>query len=249
MTASSAAPVARSAEPGRGVGRVLMIVLGSLGTLIAIVLLASGVGLVWADTTQRDDDGYFTSRAENLSTSSYALTHEGFELRDTPDWIVDRLGTVRLHATAVDNSPLFVGIAPEADLDRYLAGVAHEEIDRLEHDAPYSIETRLRAGGAPASTPVRQTIWAASATGPGAQTVSWEVADGNWAFLVMNADGSRAVAADIELGVDVEWLLELGLALVAGGVFVGLASAAMISFGVAHAGGGEAASAGTVAVA
>src|SRR5687768_10742099 len=120
MTASSTASAARPAD--RGPGSVLLLIFGSLAALVAVALLVAGLSLVWADTTQRDSDGYFTSSAERLSTSSYALTHEGFELRETPGWIVDRLGTVRLRATAAEESPLFVGIAREADVDRYLGG-------------------------------------------------------------------------------------------------------------------------------
>lgn len=248
MTASSAATTGRPAEPGRGAAKVLAIVLGSLGAFVAIALLLSGLGLVWAHTTQRDSDGYFSSRAERLTTASYALTHEGVELRETPGWLVDRLGTVRLRATGADGTPLFVGIAPEADLERYLAGVAHDEVIALEYDAPYAVETRAQPGGAPDGAPGEQSFWSASATGSGAQTVSWEIAEGNWAFLVMNADGSRAVAADIELGARVDWLLTIGLALVVAAVLIGLGSAALIFFGVRASGGGDAAFAGAGAV-
>ena len=244
MTASPAATAVRPAEPDRGAAKVLAIVFGSLGALVAIALLLAGLGLVWVHTTQRDGDGYFTSRAERLTSTSYALTHEGLELRETPGWIVDRLGTVRLRASAADGTPLFVGIAPEADLDRYLAGVAHDEVVDLEYDPPYTVETRAQPGGAPDGAPSEQTFWAASSTGSGAQKVSWEVAEGNWAFLVMNADGSRAIAADIELGAKVDWLLEIGLALAAAAVLIGLGSAAMIFFGIRAPGGGDAAFAG-----
>jgi len=233
------------AEPRRGVPKVLAAVLGSLGALVAIALLLAGLGLVWADTTQRDGDGYFTTRAERLTTGAYALTHERVELREAPGWIVDRLGTVRIRATAADGTPLFVGIASEADLDRYLAGVAHDEVVDLKSDPPYTVETRAQPGGAPSGAPTEESFWAASASGSGTQTVSWEVAEGNWAFVVMNADGSRAVAADIELGAKVDWMLAVGLALVAAGALIGLGSAAMIFFGVrTPGGGGDAAFAG-----
>ena len=124
------------------------------------------------------------------------------------------------------------------DLDRYLGGVAHEEVVELKYDPPYSVETRTQPGGAPRTPPTEETFFAASATGPGPQTVSWEVASGNWAFVVMNADGSRAVAADITLGANVDWLLEIGLGLLAAAMVIGLAGAAMIFFGIRSGSGG-----------
>jgi hypothetical protein len=254
MTATPVAG-ARPAESGPRAGKTVLIVLGSVGALLATALLVAGAGLVWAHTTQRDSDGYFTTRAERLNANSYALTHEGLELSETPGWVADRLGTVRLRATSADGTPLFVGIASEADVDRYLTGVAHDEVVEFEYDPPYSVETRGRPGGAPHARPAEESFWVASAAGPGTQTVSWEVTSGDWAFLVMNADGSRAVAADIALGAKVDWMLEIGLALLAAALLVGVGSAAMIAAGARRpqatggGGGGAALGAATVATA
>jgi len=47
-------------------GKVLLIVLGSLAILIALGLLAAGGGLLWAHTTQRDNEGFYTSELNPL---------------------------------------------------------------------------------------------------------------------------------------------------------------------------------------
>ena len=47
-----------------------------------------------------------------------------------------------------------------------------------------------RGRAAPRGAPGKQRIWAASAQGAGAQALTWDVADGDWSVVVMNADGS-----------------------------------------------------------
>ena len=45
-------------------GRIALLVTGCIVALISLALLASGGVLVLAHTTQRDDDGYYTTRHE-----------------------------------------------------------------------------------------------------------------------------------------------------------------------------------------
>lgn len=183
MTTATAA--ARPAQPGRGVGHILLLVFGSILGLVALALVLGGGALVWADQTQRDADGYFTTPAERVESDAYAITHEGLEIGDvseTPDWIVDRLGTIRVRASGGSAGELFVGIGPAADVARYLAGVGHDEITSIGLD-PFSEELRTTPGGAPRAAPGDQTFWAASASGGHTQTVTRgtsTVAPGRW---------------------------------------------------------------------
>jgi hypothetical protein len=233
MTASPAATAVQPTSP-RG-GKVLLIVLGSLGTLLALALVAGGVALAIADT-QRDADGFLSAPTERFSTEAYALTHEGLEIgvSETPDWVVERLGTIRVQASS--SEAVFVGVGPTDDVGRYLDGVAYDELTRLDF-RPFRQETRAYSGGAPAAPPGEQSFWVASAAGTGTSSFSWKIAEGTWSVVLMNADGSRGVAADIELGAKVGWLLWVGLLLVGVGGLIGLASGAMIFFGVRTAGG------------
>ncbi len=73
--------------------------------------------------------------------------------------------------------------------------------------------TGSQAGGAPAEPPGTQRFWAASAQGPGVQRLEWELESGRWAVVVMNADASRGVGADVSVGVKVDWVLPLGIGL------------------------------------
>jgi hypothetical protein len=69
-------------SPRWSVGRILLLVFGSILGLIGLGLLASGGLVLWANATQRDEDGYFTTPTEWFSPGSYAITHEGVELFD-----------------------------------------------------------------------------------------------------------------------------------------------------------------------
>ena len=230
------------AEPRRGAGSIVLLVLGSILSLVAFALLLAGAAAVWAEQTQRDADGYFTTSFERYDTPLYALTWEDVEIgdvADTPGWVVDRLGDVRVLASGASGRDLFVGIGPAVEVRAYLAGVGRVEVvDGFDPDG-----LRPSAGGAPAEEPAEQTFWAASTTGAGHETLTWDVDSGEWSLVVMNADASRAVAAELQLGANPDFVLELGLVLLAVAAAIGVGAGMAIFFGVrAHArsGGGGA---------
>jgi len=97
-------------------------IVGALAAIIGAALLIGGAALVWAHGTQRDADGYYTSRSRTFATATYALTAD-VDLGKAPGergWTIGHpVGTVRITATApAGAAPLFVGIAPTADVDR-----------------------------------------------------------------------------------------------------------------------------------
>jgi hypothetical protein len=202
---------------------VALLVVGSIAALLAFALLAGGCAAVVVDRTQRDDDGFVMSPTEEFSTATYAIASENADVDlDGPDWATtDLLGTVRIRSES--ERPVFVGIARETDVAEYLDGVAHAVVTEVD-EAEYS----ERRGGAPAGRPANQTFWAASATGAGEQTLEWEPEDGSWNVVVMNADGSRGVAADLSIGGELDPLIWIGLGLlVGGGVFAAVAALAI----------------------
>jgi hypothetical protein len=213
-----AGPAARSG--GGSAGKIALLVVGSIFGLISLGILAGGVTAVVYDQTQRDSAGYLSSSFEGYSTGTYALVSEKVEL-DTPgsDSVWDNvLGTVRIESRA--DHAVFVGIARTADVATYLGSVRRETARNLfDRHGFHTLGTR-----GPATAPGDQSFWVASAEGSGSKQLAWDVRDGNWQVVVMNADGSRNVDANLAIGAELPNLLWIGIAaLVAGGLVLGLA--------------------------
>src|SRR3954452_25246896 len=113
-------------EPGRTASRrnrPVPLVIGILLDLMGLPLLLGGLGLGWAVATQRDDDGFFSTPTEQLRTRTVALSSGVVNLgKAGPDgwWADHHLATVRLSARSEGARGVFIGIAPSADVARYL---------------------------------------------------------------------------------------------------------------------------------
>jgi hypothetical protein len=201
-------------------GRITALVIGALLVLISIGVLGAGGTALWADLTLRDSAGYVTTDVHTFSTSGSALVTVPAEL-DSPGvgWLYSSvvLGKVRVRVTPVGSEvPVFVGIGPSANVDRYLAGVNQTLITEF-----WGNHVQTIWGGSPASAPGTQDFWVASAAGPGAQTLTWDPANGSWSVVVMNADGRPGVGVGADLGATYPALLGIAVGLlVTGGVFL-----------------------------
>jgi hypothetical protein len=190
-------------------------VIGTLLVLLSLVLLGGGGTALWADRTQRDG-GYVTTDVHEFSTSGSALATVSTELGSAGfGWLYapGLLDDVRIRVTPTSpGPPLFVGIGPSRDVDRYLAGVSHTVITEF-----WGNETETFGGVAPRSAPGTQDFWVASASGAGAQTLSWDPADGSWTVVVMNADGRPGIAIGAELGARLPALVWVALGVLTAG--------------------------------
>lgn len=203
-------------------GRIALLVVGSILALFSLGLLVGGGTLVWAHTTQRDDDGYYTTRFERFQSDGYAIRSDDLDLStDGPDWLFDegRLGRVRLSGESqTSGKELFLGIGPKREVEEYLNGVDHDVLVDFEVD-PFRAEYRDEPGARMPEMPGSQPFWAAV----GERRLEWDVAEGNWVAVAMNADASRGVIADVSAGAKtglVLWaaLIVLGLGVLFGGV-------------------------------
>ena len=142
---------------------------------------------------KQDGGGYYASGWKHLTTSTYALVSEGLDIGTSgPDALFrsGRLGTIRVSATGTRAHPISVGIARKSQVASYLGSVSHDAITDFEVD-PLAVTYARRAGHTTPSAPGRQTFWTARASGSGRETMTWPVAKGDWAIVVMNADGAR----------------------------------------------------------
>src|SRR3954452_6715836 len=191
----------------------------TIGAWVALVLgvlaLAVGVTAIWAHTSKRDDNGYFAAHAHRYQTHTRAIATESITVGSyVPTWLA---GKVRLDVAG--GKPLFVGIAPKATVDRYLARVEHTDATKLDLD-PFKATSAAHAGKVDPGAPARPPFRAAAVPGRD-KPLEWKLRSGDWSIVVMNADGSRDVAATLGVGVKVPALLWAGIALtLLGGVLL-----------------------------
>ena len=207
--------------------KVLATVVGVILGLAAAGLIVGAAAILWAHGTQRDADGFYTSPIYELETDGYALTSGDIELADRPgEWLPEDLATVRVIAERAPES-VFLGIGPTDDVEAYLDGVAQSEIIRI---GPSSDEVDYAdvAGSLSPMTPMDQNFWVASETGTDGTTLTWEVAAGDWMFVLMNADASADVAADVELAGRVPVLLAVAIGMAIFGVVIAAGAAALL---------------------
>ena len=221
-TAPTATAATTTTTGGWSGGRIALLVVGAVTGLVALGLVAAGIGGLVIDRTQRQD-GFVTTPSHAYSTPTYALVSETAEL-EGPRWAWrDLVGTARVTGKA--DHPLFLGIARDTDVQRYLGGVSHEVVHDIADDPG---EYERQPGGRPASAPGAQSFWVASAQGTGRVRLDWDVESGHWALVVMNPDGTRYVDASLRIGAELDALAWVAGGLLAAGVLLAVLAGALI---------------------
>ena len=152
-----------------------------------------------------------------IEVSSRAVVTDDLELlrwNTMPDF-APTPDDIRVEGVAAGPGTLFMGIAPADAVAGYLDGVAHDEItewDSTQDDIEYVVYTRKEGATDPAA-PGTEGFWVASVSGSGEQALDWTVERGEWTLVIMNADGSPGVSADVRFGVaTLSVLFPIGLA-------------------------------------
>ncbi len=213
----------------RGARIASFVAAGALA-LFSLGLLVSGGALLWADG-EKDAQGYLSSDDERFATGTRALTSGNLDLDlDGLDAVVgrDAYGKVRLEVGSDGGAPVFVGIARTSDVADYLRGVDHAVVEDLD-TTPFRADYREAPGRSVPAPPASQRFWDASTHGGGKQTLTWDVRDGDWSVVVMNADGSPGVHADVSVGAKLGFLDEAGWVLLGTGL---LSFAAAVAFAI-----------------
>jgi hypothetical protein len=213
--------------------RIALTITGAVASLLAVALIAGGALALWGDAL-KDDDGYLKTGTERFHAGTRALATENLDVDlGEADWLAesDDLGKLKLTAESRDGRPLFVGIARTSDVEDYLAGVPHTTVEDVEV-APFEADYARHTGTRHPVSPEHAGIWAASSQGSGRQAVDWKIEDGDWSVVVMNADGSLGVDADVSAGADIPFLDELGWSAVGSGAFALVIGLGLIALAV-----------------
>ncbi|MCX5991496.1 MAG: hypothetical protein NTZ04_04085 [Chloroflexi bacterium] len=218
-------------------GRVVLLVFGIIFLVGAVFMMVAGGGLVWANGTFTDNEGFFATETSRIESDGYAIVSEPVRI----DWGMEcGVGwrcspgnpvTFKMEGSNRDASKgIFIGIVEESDVDQYLRGVEYDEIvqwhaDDFGVDVKYDTHEGTAVPAAPASQD-----WATSVHGTGTRTLEWEPQSGNWVLVVMNEDGSAGINVDGAVGVKVPWVFRAGVGLLIAGVVVLVAGIIMVCF-------------------
>ena len=214
-------------------GRIALVVTGAVAALISTALVVGGIAALWGDS-QKDSDGYLTTNSQRFEADGRALATENLDVDlGDADWLAQTndLGRIQITAESHDSKPLFVGLARTSDVEDYLAGVPHSTVTDVDV-SPFEADYERHGGNRHPVSPEHADIWAASSDGRGEQSIDWEIEDGDWSIVVMNADGSLGVDADVSAGADIPFLDELGWSAIGSGAFALVLSVGLIALGI-----------------
>lgn len=213
---------------------VVMLVVGTVFSLIGFGLLAGGLaGTVVG--VQQTENGFLSAPAESFSADSYALASPRLDVAGTAG-IPAGIASLRLEATSTGRD-VFIGIAPQAEVDRYLSTVHHTELVDVRV-SPFRATYRDIPGSRQPDLPGDQGWWTVSASGPGTQRLVWDIQPGSWAVVVMNADASENVAVQLSPGIRLGVLGPIAIGLVAAGLLVLVAGIVLTVLGAIGLGRG-----------
>lgn len=175
-----------------------------------------------------DDDGWISTGPVRITTEAVALVGEDIEI-DFGDHFTDGRTIVgweaipaRLEIDSRNDKSVFVGIASQDDARDYLHGVAVDRVVSFDDDPKLNHVD----GAFVAPPPTSEDIWVASSVDG---TLSWDVADGDWAIVALNADGSAGVDVSLNGSARVPFLGVLGVVLIALG-FLGMTAGGFLTY-------------------
>ena len=212
---------------------ITMLVFGILFSMLGVGLLFGGIATSWVNALQ-NDGGYLTSPRERFAADSTAIVSaraDGIRGDTYPGPLPFDVGSIRIVAESANpGKDVFVGIAPRQDVDRYLSGSNYSELRDVEF-RPFRPEYRELQGTTQPSAPGAQTFWVASAAGSGERNLDWKIAAGDWSVVVMNADASPGISADLQAGFRSELFGPIAAGLLAAGAILLILGVPLLIFG------------------
>jgi hypothetical protein len=222
------------------VGRVIALVFGGFMLLIAFGLLMGGGAMLWAQTAVADQNGYMLTKPAHFSVASYAIVQSGIDVHMDGGWMMNPsfqdIVSVKITATSNNGKPIFIGIASQQYAQNYLNNVNIDKLisyewvpNRMTDDNAPTYQTI--PGVSPSSSPSTQSFWISQSSGSGTQTITWTPSTGEYWVVVMNADGSKAIDVNAQVGARVTILGWVGGGLLVGGLVIALLGVIVIYFG------------------
>lgn len=215
-----------------GIVHIGMIVFSVILMITAFGLIMGGTSMRSIQTIMTDDDGYIMSNTQTVQVPSYGIVVDEIDINMDPDakrFFEMRGGflSFKLVAESTDLSKeIFVGVARYNDAFSYINPMMYHTIDDMDmgwenYDESTGPVYTLHRGNPPATAPSEQTFWIIQSSSAEEQTITWEPEEGNYYVVLMNADGSEDVSANIKVGVEVPFFSGIGDILLSVGVVIG----------------------------
>jgi flagellar basal body-associated protein FliL len=214
---------------------IVLLILGIIFILASVIALLAGGAVVWASQYHKDSEGFHVTDPMDVRSGSYAVISDTIEIDRGASAALDWLGMdiIKVEVENDDSSqPVFIGVADTDDVRDYLDEVEHDEITEIDV-FPSRLEYRTRRGDSEPDPPDEQDFWIETSQGTGTQVIGFDLEEGEYTIVAMNADGSAGIDMEVVVGIKSSGLilalgiifLLVGIGLMAGGVI-------MVVFGV-----------------
>ncbi|HEV2811876.1 MAG TPA: hypothetical protein VGW10_01385 [Solirubrobacteraceae bacterium] len=202
--------------------RLGFVIAGAIVAVLAFGSAAVGGVALYVDG-EKDAHGFVSTDSHEFRSGSSAIVTENMDVNlDGTDWLVDedQFGNVRIQVES--DKPVFAGVARTEDVERYLKDVSYSTVANVDY-GPFAVDYDEHVGDRRPSPPANRTIWTDSVTGTGTQDLEWNVRDGDWSIVVMNADGSPGIDTEISAGAKFPFLDEVA--------WIGLGTSGLLAAG------------------
>jgi len=206
--------------------KVILIILGALLTLCGIAGVCGGGALLGVGGS----GGQIRSGYHGISTPTTAFVSDPTKVENSSNVRTEGGDTSLLLDGRNSAKPLFIGVGPTSQVDRFLAGSPYESITNVNF-SPFRLTSTTVDGGSRPAAPGDQSFWVARATGADPQ-LRWKIADGDYKVVVMNADASQGLNLQARIGIKAPVLGGVGIGLLIGGIVVALGGIALLIWGI-----------------
>ncbi|WP_405426749.1 hypothetical protein [Micromonospora sp. NBC_00617] len=205
--------------------RFVRVITGMLLLVIGIPALFAGGGL-WLVTRHADPGGTFTARFETVRTPGHAVVVTDLDrlLRREAPFARGAQTRLRLDARTPDGAA-FVGLAPTAEVRRWLESVPYASVRRValaRGPLPVRTDPAVPAAAPPAGaalTPLGRPFWVREGIG----TLKWsadELSGESMSLVVMRPDGRADLSLDLRAELSAGWVGPVTWGLLAVGVLL-----------------------------
>lgn len=211
----------------RGIAGVLLLVIG-------IPALFAG-GALWLVTRHADPGGTFAARFETVRTPGHAVVVTDLDRLLRQEAPFARTAQTRLELDArTPDGPAFVGLAPTAEVRRWLEPVPYASVRRValaRGPLPVRLDPAGPAAGAPTTagpvTPLGRPFWVREGIG----SLEWsadDLAGEPMSLVVMRPDGGGDLALDLRAELRAGWTTPATWGLLAVGVLLVVGAAVLL---------------------